>query len=80
MRACPTMREMSVESGYPAQPDNTLADDLIDNLVIWGDDATIAANLDQLRASGLNELLLYSVPVGDADDEMKRLMELIGRL
>ena len=52
----------------------------IENLVVSGDEADIADRLTQLLASGLDELLVYSVPVAEAEADLKRLMHLVGEL
>lgn len=56
-------------------------DALLDNLVISGNDATIAARLSELLAAGLYELMISLVPITETgDDEQTLLMHLIGRL
>ncbi len=76
----PYYANMFADAGFPVLPDGSLPDDLIDNLVVSGDEVSVADRLNQLLASGLDELLVYSVPVADAEAELKRLMHLIGQL
>jgi alkanesulfonate monooxygenase SsuD/methylene tetrahydromethanopterin reductase-like flavin-dependent oxidoreductase (luciferase family) len=85
----PFYANMFADAGFPAQPVlgpqgaqpiNTLSEALIEDLVVSGDEDAVAEHLKRLLAMGLNELLVYCVPVADADAELKRLMHIIGRL
>lgn len=71
---------MFEDAGFPVLPDGSLSDNLIDNLVVSGDDVGVADRLTQLLASGLDELLVYCVPVADPEADLRRLMRLIGEL
>lgn len=75
----PFYANMFAAAGYPVQ-DGTVSDALIDTLVIMGDPATVAARLKDALATGLDELLLTSVALGDAPTERTRLMQLVGQL
>jgi hypothetical protein len=57
-----------------------LSDALLSNLVIMGDDESIAAPLDELLEAGLDELLLTLIPVGDETMLRTRLFHLVGQL
>lgn len=70
---------MFADAGFPVPPDGTLPEALIDNLVVSGDDAIVAARLTDLLASGLDELLIFPIGVTDLADERNRLMRLIGQ-
>ncbi len=76
----PFYRNMFAEAGYPVPEDGTIPDALIDNLVVSGDEQTIAARLRELLNGGLDELLLLPIPVKDADQEWSRLAQLIGAI
>jgi alkanesulfonate monooxygenase SsuD/methylene tetrahydromethanopterin reductase-like flavin-dependent oxidoreductase (luciferase family) len=76
----PFYAHMFAESGHPVASDGTMPDDLIDTLVISGDDAAIASRFSELLANGLDELLVLIVPVNNADEERKQLANLIGHL
>jgi F420-dependent oxidoreductase-like protein len=76
----PFYANMFAESGHPVASDGTMPDDLIDTLVISGDDAAIAARFSELLAHGLDELLVLIVGVNDKDNEWKQLANLIGHL
>lgn len=76
----PFYASMFADAGFPVAPDGTMPDALIDNLVVSGDEAAIAARLIELLAAGLDELLVMPVPVADPEGEQTRLMRLIGQL
>ena len=62
------------------QPQGGVSDDLIDNLVVSGDEQAVAAQLDEYLGSGLDELLLTSVYPADATDARTRLLQFVGGL
>jgi F420-dependent oxidoreductase-like protein len=76
----PFYAHMFAESGHPVASDGTMPDDLIDSLVISGDDAAIAARFSELLSNGLDELLVLIVPVNDRETEWQQLARLIGSL
>jgi F420-dependent oxidoreductase-like protein len=76
----PFYANMFAASGYGVQPDGSLSDGLIDAIVVAGDEVAVTARLDELLASGLDELLLTAVPMGDVADERTRLIQFVGRL
>jgi F420-dependent oxidoreductase-like protein len=76
----PFYAAMFENAGLPVTSDNTLSEELIDNLVVSGDEAIVAERLSALLESGLDELLVQSVAIEDADGELGRLMQVLGRL
>jgi F420-dependent oxidoreductase-like protein len=76
----PFYANMFADAGFPVSADGTMSDALIDNLVVSGDEASVAAQLVGLLSKGLDELLVMLVPVANAQDEQARLMQLIGQL
>jgi alkanesulfonate monooxygenase SsuD/methylene tetrahydromethanopterin reductase-like flavin-dependent oxidoreductase (luciferase family) len=76
----PFYAKMFADAGFPISSDGTAPDALIDNLVVSGDEATIATRLADLLAAGLDELLVMLVVVADPQAEEARLMQLIGQL
>jgi F420-dependent oxidoreductase-like protein len=76
----PYYAAMFEAAGYAVSPEGGLTGDLIDNLVVRGDEASVAQRLSELLGTGLDELLIMLVPVGDADAEQSKLMHLIGQL
>jgi F420-dependent oxidoreductase-like protein len=76
----PFYANMFADAGFPVEPDGSMSDNLIDNLVVSGDEATITSRLTDLLASGLDELIVMPIPVVDPAVELERLIGLIGRL
>ena len=69
---------MFAEAGYPVA-DGVMSDALFDNLVVSGDEETIVKRLTDLLATGLDELLITHVSVVNAQEEQRRLAQLIGQ-
>ena len=76
----PFYRHMFAEAGYNVPEDGTLPDDLIDNLVVSGDEQAIVTRLASLLTNGLDELNILLVPVKDEAQEWSQLARLLGRL
>jgi F420-dependent oxidoreductase-like protein len=73
--------KMFADAGFLLTSDQTsVPNALVDNLVISGNEATVASRFTELLAAGLDELNVFLVPITDADDEQSRLMHLIGQL
>ena len=76
----PFYRHMFAEAGYPVPEDGELPEALIDNLVVSGDEQTIATRLRELLSGRLNELLVLTIPVKNESQEWSDLAHLIGAL
>jgi alkanesulfonate monooxygenase SsuD/methylene tetrahydromethanopterin reductase-like flavin-dependent oxidoreductase (luciferase family) len=76
----PFYAAMFAAAGYPIGPDQQAPDALVEQLVVMGDDAAVAARLIELLDSGLDELLVTNLPVGDRTAIDQRLFSLVGRL
>jgi F420-dependent oxidoreductase-like protein len=76
----PFYQGMFADAGFPVGEGGTIADALVDSLVISGDEAAVAARFRELLSSGLDELLVLHVPTADAGSERARLMQVIGQL
>ena len=80
----PFYANMFSNAGFQITPDHTVPDALLDNLVVSGNEATVAARLTELLGAGLDELMVSPVPgTGTGEDEQRqqaRLIHLIGRL
>jgi F420-dependent oxidoreductase-like protein len=76
----PFYRNMFAEAGYPVAEDGLIPDALIDNLVVSGDEQTVATRFRDLLNGGLDELLLLPIPVQDENQEWSRLAHLIGAI
>lgn len=75
----PFYKNMFAHAGFPVTSDGTLTDELLDSLVVTGDEATVKQRLTDLLASGLDELLVMGIAVADAAGEQERLARLIGQ-
>ncbi|EFH83284.1 LLM class flavin-dependent oxidoreductase [Ktedonobacter racemifer] len=75
----PEYAAMFTAAGFPVSPDGSWSDDLIDTLVISGNEATIASRLAELLSFGLDELLIMPLQSSDPTN-LPRLTHLIGRL
>jgi alkanesulfonate monooxygenase SsuD/methylene tetrahydromethanopterin reductase-like flavin-dependent oxidoreductase (luciferase family) len=75
----PFYANMFAAAGYPVE-DGVISDTLVDQLVVHGDDDTVTQRLADLLDSGLNELLLTVVPVGDVTAAQTRVFRIIGQL
>jgi alkanesulfonate monooxygenase SsuD/methylene tetrahydromethanopterin reductase-like flavin-dependent oxidoreductase (luciferase family) len=75
----PFYTNMWATAGYPLQA-GEVSDALVDNLVVMGDEAAVAARLRELLAAGLDELLLTDLPVADPAGEWLRLAHFVGQL
>lgn len=78
----PFYANMFVNAGFPSASDQQgVSDGLVESLVVYGNEATVAARLTELLATGLDEIVVSLVPTTpEGDDEHTRLAHLIGRL
>jgi F420-dependent oxidoreductase-like protein len=75
----PFYRGMFEDAGFPIPADNMMPDALLDELVVSGTPAEIAARLQAIQAAGVDELLIMRITVADADTEELALIELLAR-
>lgn len=76
----PFYASMFADAGYPVGEGGSISDELIASLVVSGSASAISERLNELLASGLDELLVQPVVVQQAASELPQLMQLIGRL
>ena len=72
--------KMFADAGFPLTSDKKVTDDLVNNMIISGNEDTVATSLTKLLAAGLDELIVSLVPVVDEKYEQTQLMRLIGQL
>ena len=72
--------KMFADAGFPLTSDKKVTDDLVNNMIISGNEDTVATSLTKLLAAGLDELMVSLVPVVDEKYEQTQLMRLIGQL
>jgi hypothetical protein len=70
---------MFAAAGFAVQ-DSKPSDELLDALVISGEAEAVTARLHALLKSGLDELLLTHVDMGDPAGERTRLFGLVSQL
>ena len=72
--------KMFADAGFPLTSDKNVTDDLVNNMIISGNEDTVAKSLTKLLAAGLDELMVSLVSVVDENYEQTQLMHLIGQL
>ena len=72
--------KMFADAGFPQISDKKVTDDLVNNMIISGNEDTLATSFIKLLATGLDELIISLVPVVDEVQEQTQLMRLIGQL
>jgi F420-dependent oxidoreductase-like protein len=72
--------KMFADAGFPLTSDKKVTDDLVNNMIISGNEDTVATSLTKLLAAGLDELIVNLVPVVDEKYEQTQLMHLIGQM
>ncbi|QBD77073.1 LLM class flavin-dependent oxidoreductase [Ktedonosporobacter rubrisoli] len=75
----PFYANMFAEAGFPVASDGSWSDELIDNLVISGNEDEVTVRLSELLARGLDELFVMPIPGNDTESQA-RLARLIGQL
>ena len=75
----PFYATMFAAAGYPVES-GAVSDALVDQLVAQGDEDAVARHVSDLLDSGLDELLLTVVPVGDVAAARSRLFHLVGQI
>lgn len=76
----PFYQRMFADAGYPLGPDGAYSDELLDHLVLIGDDDALAEQLSTLLDEGLDELLVMLIPGPDQMSEEQRLLRILGGL
>jgi alkanesulfonate monooxygenase SsuD/methylene tetrahydromethanopterin reductase-like flavin-dependent oxidoreductase (luciferase family) len=80
----PFYANMFTNAGLPSTDDQqAVSDDLVESLVISGNEAVVTARFTELLEAGLDEIMVSLVPTvgqnGNDDDEQAQLAHLIGR-
>jgi alkanesulfonate monooxygenase SsuD/methylene tetrahydromethanopterin reductase-like flavin-dependent oxidoreductase (luciferase family) len=69
---------MFADAGFPEARDGVVPDALLREVVLAGDEGTLADGLDRFFAAGCDEVVLSTLPGSDAD--VDRTLGLLGRL
>jgi alkanesulfonate monooxygenase SsuD/methylene tetrahydromethanopterin reductase-like flavin-dependent oxidoreductase (luciferase family) len=72
--------KMFADAGFPLTSDKKVTDEFVNNMIISGNEDTVATSLTKLLDAGLDELMVSLVPVIDEKYEQTQLMHLIGQL
>ena len=72
--------KMFTDAGFPLTSDNMVSDDFVNNMIISGNEDTVAKSLNKLLASGLDEIMVSLVPIVDEKYEQTQFIHLIGQL
>ena len=76
----PFYAKMFADAGFPLTSDKKVTDEFVNNMIISGNEDTVATSLTKLLDAGLDELMVSLVPVVDEKYEQTQLMRLIGQL
>ena len=76
----PFYAKMFADAGFPLTSDKKVTDEFVNNMIISGNEDTIAKSLTKLLDAGLDELMVSLVSVVDENYEQTQLMRLIGQL
>jgi F420-dependent oxidoreductase-like protein len=76
----PTYRNMFAAAGFSTQEIDTIADSLIESVIVFGDESKIKDRLQELLTAGIDELNIGPVVIADDAQESSRLARLIGSL
>lgn len=79
--ASPFYANMFAEAGFAGSMDSGWTDDMLDAVLISGDEDTVAARIQEIIDWGAAEILASVVPAGDRGEESeRRTLELLGSL
>ena len=73
-------QNMFRDAGYPEAAEGTFSDRLLDNLVIWGDEATVRRRVAQMPSFGADEILVSIVQLASDSTATDRTIEVLGDL
>jgi F420-dependent oxidoreductase-like protein len=76
----PFYAKMFADAGFPLTSDKKVSDEFVNNMIISGNEDTVAKSLTKLLDAGLDELMVSLVSVVDEKYEQTQLMHLIGQL
>jgi len=71
---------MFADAGYPVGENGAVSDELLDHLVVWGDDAEVRSRLNAAFAGGIDELLITLYSADDPANEEARLCRILAGL
>ena len=79
--ASPFYANMFVEAGFAPSPDSGWTDEMLDAVLISGDEDAVSAQIQEIFDWGGAEILASVVPAGDEETASeRRTLELLGKL
>jgi F420-dependent oxidoreductase-like protein len=73
-------QEMFAAAGHPEARNGVVSDDLVDDLVLVGDEATVTRGIRRFLDAGCDELILSLIPGGaNAEASVQRTIRLLGQ-
>jgi alkanesulfonate monooxygenase SsuD/methylene tetrahydromethanopterin reductase-like flavin-dependent oxidoreductase (luciferase family) len=78
----PFYTNMFSSAGFQMTSDQSVPDELVETLLISGNEAKVSARLNKLLGASLDEVMVSLVPLPDSveNEQQTRLMHLVGRL
>ncbi len=77
----PFYQEMFARAGYPEAREGTMSDALLEEIVVHGDETTVAGRLKAYLQAGMDELIVSALVVGpDRRASLERTLRLLGTL
>ena len=73
----PFYARMFAESGFPNSEESGWTDEMLDSVLLAGDEETVALKIREMHEWGADEVLASVITVGDADDSRIRTMRLL---
>lgn len=73
----PFYAAMFAAAGYPVTADAEMTDDLVDVLTVSGSPAEVRTRLEEILASGIDEVMISHVAVGNEAEELEALSEIL---
>ena len=76
----PFYANMFAEAGFGGTPDSGWTNEMLDEVLIAGDEATVAERIQTIFEWGATEVLLTPVPAGDDPDTDERTLKLLAEV
>lgn len=71
---------MFLDAGFPVGENGAVSDDLLDHLVVWGDDVEVGRRLSGAYDGGIDEVLVTLFPATHPADEERRLCQILAQM
>lgn len=71
---------MFSDAGFPVGSNGEVSDELLDHLVVWGDDEEVRERLEAAYDDGIDEVLVTLFPVSDLTTEERRLCRILAEV